>query len=540
MMNKSFENTFGIVLFILGLCVLLFPIWSCAIFLTQDGAAHIYTAHLLNVMLDGEWANSTIGEYFDPALHVWPNLLADVLLTPLVRFFDPVIAEKLFQSFLVLSFPFSVLFFVREHRYRMHIATLVLPLVYSWTLYKGFYNFYLSIPCCIVGIRCWYDYTRTYSMTWLIAAAVATWLTYTSHLIGVGILGVAALLIVSLHCFNQVLSSYKYPSKLVKHCIKNFGALAIVFFGPFLLSIAYFLGSGAHDQSAVLQPFDELIFAWLLGETLLMTESAYEQSIVDMIPEWFALLAFCGLVYSAIKSKIHSFDLGLCLLFAFVVFGFFLLEDQLGDGGFITVRLALYSYFILALLAARSIRTRWLAIVSSIMSLILTFALVATRKSTITSISKQANAALEIASKLEPYSTLYTMSFNKNVCDKSIDKTRDVKPFLHLGGYAAARNEDVVLIDHYHGLYRYFPIKWKTDKNPYHHLGYSGGIEGNPPELYFKNYEAKGSQVDYVLSICLDETIEDVRIQAAVKQLDEQYILIETASDEKSELLKKR
>jgi hypothetical protein len=55
-----------------------------------------------------------------------------------------------------------------------------------------------------------------------------------------------------------------------------------------------------------------------------------------------------------------------------------------------------------------------------------------------------------------------------------------VGPFRHAAGYIAAER-GVIDLANYEAVVDFFPLVWRPERNPAHHLAYSNGIEGHPP-----------------------------------------------------------
>jgi len=127
-----------------GCCLI--PIWLPSVFPSQDGGAHIYNAHILSSLAEGD----RIAHYGDiyalnfTALANWADHLLLALLTAI---FAPAVAEKLLVSSYVLAFAGAARYAARSIRPGQGwVAHLALPLVYTFSVQMGFYNFILSFP----------------------------------------------------------------------------------------------------------------------------------------------------------------------------------------------------------------------------------------------------------------------------------------------------------------------------------------------------------------------------------------------------------
>ena len=127
-------------LFLLLLCVWLFPIWSVDFFVTGDGPCHLYNSKIL---LD--WYTKTGRAFYEPFYgmntNFEPNWLFNLLTVPLVAVFSPAVAEKVFLSIYVLGFALGFRFFVYQiNKKALFLSSLALLFCQHRLLMMGFYN----------------------------------------------------------------------------------------------------------------------------------------------------------------------------------------------------------------------------------------------------------------------------------------------------------------------------------------------------------------------------------------------------------------
>src|SRR5439155_23584436 len=85
-----------------------------------------------------------------------PNLIGHLLLAGLLYLAPPVVAEKVVVSLFILLFPLGVRYAVASIRRRATpLAFLAFPMIYSYLLGQGFYNFCLSIAVFFFVVGYW-------------------------------------------------------------------------------------------------------------------------------------------------------------------------------------------------------------------------------------------------------------------------------------------------------------------------------------------------------------------------------------------------
>ena len=99
-----------IIYYILLLIAHIGLIWWLPYIPTQDGPSHVYNLVILHDLLNGgsEW-----GDIFSYQLRAVPNLGFIFLGYPLLKFFHPLVVERIFLSLYVALMGASVPFFLR-------------------------------------------------------------------------------------------------------------------------------------------------------------------------------------------------------------------------------------------------------------------------------------------------------------------------------------------------------------------------------------------------------------------------------------------
>jgi hypothetical protein len=129
------------------------PIWLVPHYPSQDGASLVYQAVVLR-----HYAHLPIlWEHFTLNLDAFPNWLGFAMLQPLLACSTPAVAEKVLLTLFALALPLSV-FWVRAGLgagSRLS-AYLSFPLIYTYCLQVGLYNFCLGLPLALFTIGFWW------------------------------------------------------------------------------------------------------------------------------------------------------------------------------------------------------------------------------------------------------------------------------------------------------------------------------------------------------------------------------------------------
>jgi len=118
----------------------LIPLWAFKFIPTQDGPTHLYNVNLMIQLLSS--SDSIIHQYFqfNPLLN--PNWVTHVFLYILNYLVPPLIAEKIYVSFIVILLPLSAKFALGKMGKDQEIwAFLIFPFIQNSFFHLGFYNF---------------------------------------------------------------------------------------------------------------------------------------------------------------------------------------------------------------------------------------------------------------------------------------------------------------------------------------------------------------------------------------------------------------
>jgi hypothetical protein len=134
---------------------------------------------------------------------------------------------------------------------------------------------------------------------------------------------------------------------------------------------------------------------------------------------------------------------------------------------------------------------------------------------------------------IEPNKTLLPLAFDsRGHAPDGKALSLKVRPFLHASGYIAAQRHVVEFTNYEAGAYKYFPVLFRSNLNPYDHIGIKDrSIVWEPPQVDFLTYAGRtGGQVDYVLVWGIQERQRNHEATKSInQQLKKGYDLIYTS-----------
>jgi hypothetical protein len=409
---------------ILGLTILhIIPIWAFDYFPSQDGPSHIDNAYMLLHYSDHATEYS---DYYDLNLRPFPNWFSHAALAGLMVFASPLVAEK---TFLTISF------------------------VYSYLLHKGFYNFSFSIPLMFLTIGYWYR-RRDRRMDWRLLVGLNLLLTF---------LYFCSILSQLLAMMGiMVLALLHHRVRLHRTLLVAMGLV------PSCLLPLYYLQTQPFQYTRRLP----LGYLWSYFGTIgsITSYDFRQQYVGGALCVLYAILVVYTLVRQTAGRRGRRLGPGVAdgggfwlLAVMFCVLYFFMPAGMYGGGG-ITHRLNLFPFIMILPCLTLRIRqpVKW-ALGAAAIALILIHLGINTHYYRVLNVGlDEYNSGMQFVNRNE---TILPVSFSH----KGAESAR-VRVFLHAGSYYCAQRGAINLAN-YESDKSYFPLRYKTGKNPFAIIG---------------------------------------------------------------------
>jgi hypothetical protein len=162
----------GPIAYVLSSILLLVPCFWQSRLQAGDLSSHIYNAWLAQLIESGRAPGLSI-------IFQTTNVLFDVILSTLFKFFGAVAAQRISVSLAVLIFAWGAFAFTSKVSGRPGWTLLpcIAIMAYGWVFHAGFFNFYLSLGLCFWALAFAWEWTRR----GLVAAAVLLAIAYPAH-----------------------------------------------------------------------------------------------------------------------------------------------------------------------------------------------------------------------------------------------------------------------------------------------------------------------------------------------------------------------
>lgn len=489
----------------------LVPIWAAAVFPSQDGGSHLYNAHVLRALLMGGAPHyADIYTLNLAALANWFDHLVFAVLTAAV---SPVVAEKLLVSAYVVLYAVAARYAAAAvHPDRAWLAHLALPLVYTFSVHMGFYNFILCFPLYFLLLGFYWRHRDGHRFTALALILLAL---YVLHPLA-WLFGVLSLtLMVLAGARRRHAHGHTSATTTGRRLAQVWLAAA-----PGAVLLLVLVGNEPSDLLEW-QPVPDLLRHLYLGGplwTFSSTDAAFGGAIFGL---------FVGVSIAAWRRATPG-NAATALAWTTAAYGLLLLvlPSQWKSLGLITERIGtfLFMTWMVALAGQTySARVRRLAIVGAQVLALLLFArwTLAVR-----SFEPYVTEYLSLAPRIERATRVLELNFAPRGRDEEGDRlAHPVAPFSHTVGLIGVSRNAVILND-YEALTAVFPVKQRSAA-----ADLLRSTLNDPPDFRIADLEAferaTCAPIDYI--VVWQPDLEDSHTRQMVESLREHWRLVYTS-----------
>jgi len=526
---RSWSETNEYLLFGLLLLFNLLPALSGKYFVTLDGPAHLHNAQLfLDMIVNPE---SALHEYY--ALNeLVPNLNSTVILAFFLSFLPAFLAEKVFVILYLILTPLSFRYLIGSFSTSNKLFSyFIFPFTFTFVFLLGFYNFSIAIVILFFTLGFWIRYrAKAFSLKNFLFLLSLLLFTYFSHIFILAFV----LLFMGLELLIGTAGSLYRNRNQVKEILQKFfmqtatllAAAAI----PLFFTYRFMSSRTTAEDLLMYLDSEELVSIITQFRPLIAynfeIESPFTTALSYLLLFLFAaalILYFIRAIkktgdlptnpvkFKFLEPSIFWFSTFLILCVAYAI-----MPNQVGIGGYISVRLAflLLITFILWLSTLRM--PQWLMIGVILVIIYINGNLTLYYLTVQRSLNNIAISIEEASELVEPYSTLIPLDFSGNWL------------FPHISNYAGI-NKPVVVLENYEASSGSFPILWKSNTFPQILLGTKNNSEFECAYWHTSSSSNKES-ADYVLVIGQLENTEQLCQKSIAEELQASFEIIYQSS----------
>ena len=495
----------------------LIPLLALGFFVTHDGPAHTYNTVLIEDLLSQDTKPASVFFQFNP--DPVPNWGYNAIMLITDKLVSPAVSERLIIALIILVIAFSFRALIRQINPENSFQSfLVLPFLFSFHLYIGFFNFCIGSSLFFFLLYYMVKKRTNNGLAYYFLLGGISLLLLFSHAFSFMLFCIClkGYLIVETKYRGQKLFSSYYLKKIVFHF------LALL---PSLLFCIYFLTS-RYDVKGIawLDLQESFRYIYECGPAITLT---YEPERIYGITIFVLTVLNIGFVIHAkrkLSGKLNRHDLWLVISLVTLIL-YFLLPNTMGVWGFISLRTLMFFFLFLPLWFASSDFPQWWKFTQvGVMTL-----LIVSRLNYQYGLSKNLNndvmEMVSIKDKIRPGSVILPLDYYTNWMHDNISN------------YLGMENKNVVL-DNYEAVFPHFPLMLKNETNPYTLLGNFSGR--TPPCADIDKFENEvGLRIDYVLR-WMYHADEDSCTASVNKIIEEKFVLKAKSPNGMAELFERK
>jgi hypothetical protein len=516
---------FGVLIFIH-----LVPIWAFWYLPTTDGAAHVANAQVMRKINDPSLP--VLRHYYFVSGQPSPNLIGHLVLAGLLYVVPPVLAEKLLVSLYIVLFPLAVRYATGAiRRSARPLGFLAFPMLYSYLLGQGFYNFCLSMAAFFAIVGYWAKNRDRLDVRRGIVLFLLSVLLYLCHLFSL-VMACAVLGVLTVGFSLRELRIA--PRDAARQAVVTFIALV-----PALALAVRFkpATTGEFGDPGPWSLKEDVINLFQFGA--MMSYRNAELWLGGLLASViFALVAWALIV--KVRRRIWTAWDGLLVMPVVLLVGYLKAHDAASVHFYIPQRLMFYFFLTLLLWLAGQPMTRRVRWAAALPAVVIAVGFVVSHALKYREFAPQLREFVAAGEKIDRNSTFLPLIFApRGVNPAGKPSSVDVSPFYMASGYIAAER-DAVDLRNYEANTDHFPVRFIPARNPYQELAVGLGFDQVPPKIDLQKVRRAGGEVDYVLIWGLSE---EMRQNPDTKKLFEQlrnYDRVELPGARHTELWRRR
>jgi len=507
---------FDQLLFFALLALSLVPLWACPYFPSQDGPTHLENAVILRDYHRTD--RPLLRTFYTLSSDFDPNWFGHLVLSGLMGFFAPLIAEKVLLTGYLVLLPLAARYALDGMRPGAGwLGVLTFPFAQHFLYHMGFHNFCYSLAVFFLVVGYWLRHADHFGLRQTLVLAVLLVLLYFCHLVAV----VMALMLIGTLAAGWTLIDRRGRRLLGP-------TLAFV---PVLVLGVAFVGRQGQTMNWEYKP---LLLTRLLELDVLVSYFDLERLLSRIT--FLGLAGLAGLVlWQRQRARLlEKRDLLLAVV-ALALVAYFTAPAALSGGSFLNTRLSLFVFFFLILwLAVHPFGLRLKRVLQSAAALV-ALGLLGLHAWAYAEFNTHLAEFAGLQDRLKPNTTVLQLAFTHGLRTGPLERAK-VGAFRNAAAYLTLRG-DIVDLENYEANTSYFPVRYRPELNPFDHLGRENGgdrgLQAEPPDVNFLGYPQRTGQpveVDYVLLWNVPDKPRDTAAGAAIfDQLGKGYERVETA-----------
>ena len=470
-------------IFLLLLIINLFPVFFLTFFPTVDGVAHLYNASLMKEML--LHSESFLHHYFVFNFEAVPNITGHILLSLFMLLFNAVIAEKLIMIILVAVSALCICKACEKNSpENIYLSYLIFPFSYSYALFIGILQFYISPDIAASNIRLLDKAKKKYLIIKSSHLALFITLTYFSHIL---------VFIIEMLAIGIYIIFFHFP--INRKTFKSFFNKGIILITAAVLPLFFIVISFEYQpNSSIVFVEHSTLIAWLKNLrpylTLDVDIKKGEEIFTKSIFYFLMLMFIIGALMSYSKRSFHKTQFLWAFSTLVILLMYFYFPDCFMSGEYISIRLLIIFFIFFILFICTLAVPKWISYGIVGLVMLCNFSLNYYYYKSVSKLNNTAVECFHAAKYIEPTSVVLPLNY------------LDGQNYYHFSNYIGLE-KPVVILENYECDLNWFPLLWNLKNIP-------TGILGNNDTFmslckkWTKNVNEQNKHFDYAFVLGKD------------------------------------
>jgi hypothetical protein len=459
-------------------------------FPSQDGPSHLHNASVL-----AHYGSELIyRQYYSIApLQVSGNMLTQLILATLLKFTEPLLAERLLLIGYVILLFMSVRYLLNALTpYADYFSLFAGILVSNYFLYMGFWNFSYSVCLMLFTLGYYVRRQHRWELRSLTVLAFGGLIVYLAHSVSWVVCVVAVAILGLPQPISAIRRRRARPQVVsVRSAILQYALPLSSLLPPAFFALIYLARSqGRMAGAAVDEPsWGERL--WPLYSLSFLHTIAGSDLILAKAVASILFIAFLTAVGGVLWRRQYDWRgtsvLVLSLVFAVIAV---VAPDAVGSGAYIHGRVALYAWLFLVVWLALQSWPRWALNIFAALFCGTAVIGLAVRVPVLSRWNEDLSSFAAVGRNIRPGSTVLRLSLGS--------LAKGVDPYKHAAGILPSRA--IINLSNYEASTDYFSTRFRPERCPFPALGTLAELGAAPPVFDIVRYERETQgRVDYIL-----------------------------------------
>lgn len=416
----------------------------------MDGPAHLYNSNIVLNLIKG---NNAISEFYSFNNLPIPNWTSHFILTVLMSFLKPWLAEKILITLYVTGMALSFRYFVNTlNPQNISLSILIFPFIYSFLFHLGFYNFSISFVLFFLTFSYWLNIYNSKNPWKFLLLFILFAFTYFSNLLIFGFLTLVIVLYIIYFSYEKFLES-KDLNMSIKFFYRKLLTLIILALPYFVLLLIFSLNVKFYALEGGYS-FKEL-FKWINdARPFIVYDYLGEEIITEQYFHILIILLILSFVINFKEAKNNNIKYNILLIPLTIILLLYITTPNNSGAGMMSYRYCLILFmFGISWIVLRAVNIKFNYFLIIIMLFLHFIMLFKQLNGTLKQLDKDAIVIKQADKYIRENSIVLPINLSDNWLE------------IHFSNYLGVE-KPMIILENYEANVNWFPVRWRRQDFP--------------------------------------------------------------------------